>query len=52
MKIDVEKINEIIDKEVEFAKQVNPVMALGMEQIRTILNKYDDELERKANKQY
>lgn len=50
MKIDVEKINEIIDKEVEFAKQVNPVMALGMEQIRKILNKYDDELEENTNK--
>lgn len=34
----IEKINELIDKEIEFAKHVNPVMALGMEQIKVILN--------------
>ena len=34
----IEKINELIDKEIEFAKQINPVMALGMKQIKVILN--------------
>ena len=34
----IERINELIDAEIEFAKQVNPVMALGMSQIKRILN--------------
>lgn len=34
----IKKINELIDKEIEYAKQVNPVMALGMSQIKKILN--------------
>lgn len=38
----IEKINELIDKEIEFAKKVNPVMALGMKQIRDILNKEEE----------
>ncbi|AIY85372.1 hypothetical protein U729_3103 (plasmid) [Clostridium baratii str. Sullivan] len=50
MKIDIEEINEIINKEIEFAKQVNPVMALGMEQIRRVLNEYNYELDKKADK--
>lgn len=44
MKIEIEKINEIINKEIEYAKQVSPIMALGMEHIKRIINeKYDDE---------
>lgn len=38
--ISIEVINELIDSEVEFAKKVNPVMALGMEQIKRKLNNY------------
>lgn len=34
----IEKINEIIDKELEYAREVNPIMAMGMIQIKMILN--------------
>lgn len=40
MKISIEKINELIEKEMEFAKQVNPMMAMGMSQVKKILNDY------------
>lgn len=40
MKISIEKINELIEKEMEFARQVNPVMAMGMSQVKKILNDY------------
>lgn len=36
--MDINKINEIIDEEIEFAKQVNPQMAMGMSQIKKVLN--------------
>ena len=49
MKIDIVEINKIIDKEMEFAKEVNPVMALGMSHIKRMINEYDDFLEREAN---
>ena len=32
------KAIEIIDKEQEYAKEVNPVMYLGMEQIKKLIN--------------
>lgn len=38
MSMKIEKINKLIDEEMEYAKQVNPVMALGMSQIKKILN--------------
>jgi len=50
MKIDIADINKIIDGEIKYAKQVNPVMALGMSQIKRILNEMDDKLESEANK--
>lgn len=37
--MEIKRINELIDKEIEYAKQVNPIMALGMSRIRDILNK-------------
>jgi len=40
VKISIEKINELIEKEMEFARQVNPVMAMGMSQVKKILNDY------------
>ena len=33
------KALEIIDKEQEYAKEVNPIMYLGMEQIKKLINK-------------
>ena len=33
------KALEIIDKEQEYAKEVNPIMCLGMEQIKELINK-------------
>lgn len=35
----LKKAIEIIDKEIEFAKKVNPQMALGMSQIKMLLKK-------------
>ena len=32
------KALEIIDKEQEYAKEVNPIMYLGMEQIKKLIN--------------
>lgn len=45
MKIDIEIINKIIDKEMDYAKEVNPVMALGMNQVKEVINKYNTKLE-------
>ena len=33
------KAIDIIDKEQEYAKEVNPIMYLGMEQIKKLINK-------------
>jgi hypothetical protein len=49
MKIDIIDINKAIDKEMEYAKQVNPIMALGMSQIKRILNEINDKLESGTN---
>lgn len=38
----IEEINTLIDDEIEYAKRANPVMALGMEQIRRKLNNYSN----------
>ncbi|MEG1313420.1 MAG: hypothetical protein RSD40_03810 [Bacilli bacterium] len=48
MKIDIEIINEIIDKEMDYAKNVNPVMALGMSYVKDIINKYNNKLEKEC----
>ncbi|WP_300382089.1 hypothetical protein [Clostridium sp.] len=45
MEISKEKIFEIIDKEMEFAKQINPQMAFGMLQIKTVLEEHFEEEE-------
>ncbi len=37
--ITIDRINEIIDKEMEYAKKVNPQMCLGMAQIKKLLNR-------------
>jgi hypothetical protein len=50
MKIDIVDINKVIDKEMEYAKQANPIMALGMSQIKRILNEMNDKLELETNK--
>lgn len=42
--ISFNEIFEIIDKEIEFAKQINPVMALGMSQIKRMLEEKMEEL--------
>lgn len=39
MKEGLEEAIKIIDKEVEFAKEVNPVMTLGMNQIKELIIK-------------
>ena len=39
MKEGLEKALEIIAKEKEFAKQINPIMAMGMEQIEKLIKK-------------
>ena len=39
MVIGLIKALEIIDKEQEYAKEVNPIMYLGMEQIKELINK-------------
>lgn len=44
MNISIDKINEIIDEEMKYAKEVNPVMALGMDQVKMLLNDYANEL--------
>ena len=36
--LNIETINKLIDKELEFARQVNPQMAMGMIQVKKILN--------------
>jgi hypothetical protein len=40
MKISEEKLFEIINKEIEFAKKVNLQMSLGMLQIKAILENH------------
>ncbi len=40
MKISEEKLFEIINKEIEFAKKVNLQMALGMAQIKGVLKNH------------
>lgn len=42
--LSIEKINELIEKEMEFANQVNPQMAMGMAQIKKVLNDYHKEI--------
>ncbi|NCI20621.1 hypothetical protein [Clostridium botulinum] len=37
MKEGLEEAIKIIDKEMELAKQINPVMALGMDQIKDLI---------------
>ncbi|TCO69531.1 regulator [Marinisporobacter balticus] len=51
MKIDILEINNLLDKEIEFAKQVNPQMAMGMAQIKKIINKLNAEKETGNEKQ-
>lgn len=38
--LSVEEINKIIDDEIEFARDVNPHMAMGMIQVQKQINKY------------
>lgn len=52
MKVDINEINKLIDKEYKHALQINPEMAFGMKHIKVILNQYDDKLEKESNKQY
>lgn len=39
MKEGLEEAVKIIDRELEFAKQVNPVMAMGMLQIKDLIKR-------------
>ena len=38
--LSIEEINKIIDDEIEYAKEVNPHMAIGMLQIKKQINNY------------
>ena len=49
MKAGLKKAIEIINKELEFAKQVNPQMALGMDQVKSLINKELEMQEEKEN---
>lgn len=42
--MDINKINQLIDSEMEFAKKVNPQMALGMSQIKKLLNEHQEDI--------
>jgi len=52
MQFDVTEIIKIIDKEMEFAREVNSQMALGMLRIKELIIKVNNEKEAKANKNY
>ena len=52
VKLDVNEIIKIIDKEMEFAREVNSQMALGMLRIKELIIKANDEKEAEANKNY
>jgi len=52
IKFDVIEIIKIIDKEIEFAREVNSQMALGMLRIKELIIKTDNEKEAEANKNY
>lgn len=46
--LSIERINEIIEAELECAKQVNPQVALGMIQIQALLNEEAEEINEQA----
>jgi len=52
MQFDLIEIIKIIDKEIEFAREINPQMALGMLRIKELIIKANDEKEAEANKNY
>jgi len=52
MQFDVTEIIKIIDKEIEYAKEVNSQMALGMLRIKELIIKADNKKEAEANKNY
>lgn len=43
MELRIDEVNEVIDREIEFAKSINPHMAMGMRQIKLVINQYHDE---------
>lgn len=43
MKLSIEEFNELLKYEIEFAEEINPVMALGMKRIKEIVNTVEDE---------
>ena len=43
MKLSIEEFNELLSYEIEFAEEINPVMALGMKRIQEIVNTVEDE---------
>lgn len=40
--MDIKIINKIIEEEIKEAKQINPVMALGMSHVKMVLNEYEE----------
>ena len=51
MEISIEKINEIIDKEIKYAKSINMLlMVAGMGRIKMLLNNISEELEVEVEK--
>ena len=49
MEISIEKINEVIEKEMSYARAINmPLMVAGMGQIKMLLNTVNTELAVKA----
>ena len=52
MQFDMTEIIKIIDKEIEFAREVNSQMALGMLRIKELIIKTNNEKEAEANKNY
>ena len=52
MQFDLTEIIKIINKEMEFAREVNSQMALGMLRIKELIIKANNEKEAEANRNY
>lgn len=49
MKLSIEEFNELLKYEIEFAEEINPVMALGMRRVQDIVNTLEEELQLKSS---
>ena len=43
MKLSIEEFNELLKYEIEFAEEINPVMALGIKRVKEIVNTLEEE---------